>query len=180
VLSLAGSAIPNFWLALVLVAVFSVSWRLLPATGYASLAAGPQQWARSLVLPWLALALGGTAVIAKQTRDSFADAMSMEFIRVLQANGLSRRSIRYRHALRNAAIPITTTVGVVFVGLLSGSVLIETVFAAPGLGSAAVAATSEHDLPVIQGAVVYFTLLVVAMNLLVDLSYGWLNPRVRL
>ncbi|MEO6700681.1 MAG: ABC transporter permease [Jatrophihabitantaceae bacterium] len=179
VISLAGSAIPNFWLALVLVATFSVSLRWLPATGYTSLAAGPWPWARSLLLPWLALGLGGTAVIAKQTRDGFAEAMSMDFIRVLRANGLSERSIRYRHALRNAAIGIVTTIGMVFVGLLSGSVLIETVFAAPGLGSATVTATSEHDLPVIQGAVVYFTLLVVVMNLLVDLSYGWLNPRVR-
>ena len=180
VLSLVGSAVPNFWLALVLVAGFSVSWKLLPATGYVSLAEGPGPWARSLILPWTALALGGSALIAKQTRDAFAAALAMDFVVVLQANGLSRRSVLYRHALRNAAIPISTSIGIVFVGLLSGSVLIETVFAAPGLGSATVAATNQHDLPVIQGAVVYFTLMVVLMNLLVDLSYGWLNPRVRL
>jgi peptide/nickel transport system permease protein len=98
---------------------------------------------------------------------------------VLSANGISRRSVIYRHALRNAAIPVVTVIGITFVMLLGASVLIESVFALPGLGSELVNAAVEHDLPVIQGAVVYFTLIVVAVNVLVEVAYGLLNPRVR-
>ncbi|HEX5118416.1 MAG TPA: ABC transporter permease [Pseudonocardiaceae bacterium] len=180
VISLAGAAIPGFWLGLVLVTAFAVAWPVLPATGYVAFGAGPLSWLRSLVLPWVTLALGGSALIAKQTRDSLGEVLSRPFVRVYVANGLSTRSIVYRHALRNAAVPILTTVGVVFVGLLSGSVLVESVFALPGLGSAAVNATTSHDLPVIQAFAMWFTVLVVAVNLLIDLAYVWVDPRVRI
>lgn len=180
VVSLAGAAIPGFWLGLVLVTAFAVAWPVLPATGYVAFAAGPLSWLRSLVLPWVTLALGGSALIAKQTRDSLGEVLSRPFVRVYVANGLSTRSIVYRHALRNAAVPVLTTVGVVFVGLLSGSVLVESVFALPGLGSAAVNATTSHDLPVIQAVAVWFTVLVVVVNLVIDLAYVWVDPRVRI
>ncbi|WUR84378.1 ABC transporter permease [Streptomyces phaeochromogenes] len=179
VLSLGGMAIPNFWLAVVLTSFFSVTLRLLPVAGYVSFADSPGQWARSLVLPVTSLAIGGATIIAKQTRDSLGQVLGQDFIKTLQANGLAHRSILFRHALRNAGVPIMSVIGVVFVGLIGGTIFVEQVFAMPGLGSTVQQATASRDLPVIQGAVVYFTLLVIAANLLVDLCYGAIDPRVR-
>lgn len=179
VLSLVGLAVPGFWLGFVLVTLFAVAVRLLPATGYVPVGASPVAWARSLILPTVALALAPVALIAKQTRDGMLDALNRDFVHTLRANGASEASIVFRHALRNAAIPVVTVVGLMFVGLLNGTVLVETVFAMPGLGGLAVQSTTQHDLPVIQGVAVTFTVIVVLVNLLVDLAYGWLNPKVR-
>jgi peptide/nickel transport system permease protein len=175
-----GLALPDFWLALVLVVVFAVNVGVLPPTGYVPLGDDPAGWLKSLVLPVVTLAVPVTAVIAKQTRDAVASALEQPFVRTLRAAGVPERSLVYRHALKNAAIPILTVVGMVFVGALSGTVAVEFIFAIPGLGSTAVQATASHDLPVIQGVVMYFTGIVLLVNLLVDLAYGYLNPRVRL
>jgi peptide/nickel transport system permease protein len=107
------------------------------------------------------------------------DTVQRPFMRTLRAAGLSNRSLLLRHALRNAAIPVVTVIGVVFVGALSGTVIAETVFALPGLGGEAVAATTAHDVPLIQGIAIYFTFIVIVINLLIDLAYGWLDPKVR-
>jgi peptide/nickel transport system permease protein len=179
VLSLVAFALPNFWLALLLMAVFAVTLGVLPATGFVSFGDSPAGWARSLVLPVTALALSGIATFAKQTRDSMLTALSQDFVRMLRANGASETSIVFRHALRNAAIPVVTMVGLMFIGLFGGAVFIESVFALPGLGRLAVQATNQHDLPLVQGVVVVFTLVVVVTNLVVDLTYGWLDPKVR-
>ncbi|MFD4252436.1 ABC transporter permease [Amycolatopsis thermoflava] len=179
VFSLLGFALPNFWLGLVLITGLAVTVRLFPATGYVPLTASPSEWVASLVLPIITLALGGAAAVAKQTRDSMSDALDAEYVYVLRANGASERSLVLRHALRNAAIPVVTVVGLLFVGLLNSTVLVEGVFAMPGLGGLAVQATTQHDLPMIQGVAVTFTIVVVIVNLLVDLLYGWLNPKVR-
>lgn len=178
-LSLAGMAIPNFWLGLALIVIFAVDIRLFPANGYVPVEDSPLGWVQTLVLPVVALAVGGTTIIAAQTRDSVQDTLGRDFVRVLKANGLSARSVLFKHVLRAAAIPIVTVIGVVFVGLLSGTVFVETLFSLPGLGSAAVQATLQHDYPVVQGAVLYFTLMVVVLNLGLDLLYAWLNPKVR-
>jgi peptide/nickel transport system permease protein len=178
-ISLLGLAIPSFWLALALAELLAVKIRLFPATGYTPLDASPAGWLRGITLPVLTLAAGAVAFIAKQTRDSMADVMPREFIVMLRARGLSRRSVVLRHALRNAAIPVVTVLGLLLVGLLGGTVLIENVFAIPGLGQQAVTAAGSHDLPVIVGVAFYFTVIVVIANLLVDLSYRVLNPRVR-
>jgi peptide/nickel transport system permease protein len=177
--ALLGLAIPNFFLGLLLVAWFAVAIPLFPATGYVEPAQSIPEWLRGLVLPVVAIAVPGVAVIAKQTRDAMTDALARPFVRTLHACGVRRRSIVLKHALRSAAIPLVTVVGLVFVGSLSGAVVIESVFAMPGLGSLAVEATSERDLPLIQGVAVYFTALVVIVNLVVDLLYGWIDPRVR-
>ncbi|MFD5794135.1 ABC transporter permease [Streptomyces diastatochromogenes] len=179
VLALVGLAVPAFWFALVLIAVGAVRLRWFPVTGYVPLADDPVEWGRSLVLPVLSLSLSAVAIIAKQTRDSVLDTLGRDFIRVMQANGFSRRSILYRHVLRNAALPLVTVLGVVLVSLLAAAVFVETVFAMPGLGSLTQQATVQHDIPVIQGAVLYITILVVLVNLSVDLAYGRLDPRVR-
>jgi peptide/nickel transport system permease protein len=178
-LSLVGLAVPNFFLGLLLVAWFAVSIRLFPATGYVPLNSSPTEWLRSLVLPVVTLAVPGVAIIAKQTRDAMLDVMVSPFVRTLRATGISRRSIIFKHVLRSAAIPVATVISLVFISALSGTVLVESVFALPGLGGLAVQATTAHDLPVIQGVVLYFTVIVVAVNMIVDLAYGALDPRVR-
>ena len=177
--SLLGLAIPNFFLGLLLVTWFAVALPLFPATGYVTPQESPVDWLRSIVLPVITLAVPGVAVVAKQTRDAMRDALERRFVRTLRACGVSRRSIVFKHALRSASIPIVTVVGVIFVGALSGTVLVETVFAMPGLGGIAVQATGQHDVPLIQGVAVYFTVVVVLVNLFVDVAYGWLDPRVR-
>lgn len=178
-LSLAGLAAPNFWLALVLVELLAVQLPIFPATGYTPFAESPWEWLRGIVLPVLALSVGGAAFIARQTRDAMVDVLARDFIIALRARGLRLRSIIFRHALRNAAIPVVTLLGLMFVSLLGGSVLIENVFTIPGLGQEAVVASSTHNLPMIEGIAFYFTVIVIAVNLLVDLSYGWLSPKVR-
>jgi peptide/nickel transport system permease protein len=178
-IALVGLAIPNFFLGLLLVAWFAVALPWFPATGYVPFADSPSDWLASLVLPVVTLAVPGVAVIAKQTRDAMRDALERPFIRTLRAAGVPRRSLIYKHALRNAAIPVATVVGVVLVAALSGTVLVESVFAMPGLGGLAVTATDQHDLPLIQGVAIEFTVIVIVVNLLVDVAYGWLDPRVR-
>ena len=178
-IAMVGLAIPNFFLGLLLVTWFAVTLRVFPATGYVPFTQSPGEWLRSIVLPVITLAVPGIAVIAKQTRDAMLEVLDRPFIRTLRAAGVPGRSIIGKHALRNAAIPVVTVTGLIFIGSLSGTVLVETVFALPGLGGLAVQATSQHDIPLIQGVAVYFTIAVICVNLLVDLTYSWLDPRVR-
>ncbi len=178
-LSLLGLALPNFWIALVLVSVFAVAIPLFPAVGYVSFVDSPNAWATALVLPVTALAIGGLATVAKVARDGVSTAMESDYTRTLRACGISRRSLLWRHALKNSGVGIATVLGIAFIGALSGSVFVETVFALPGLGSLVVEATARHDIPVIQGVALAFTLIVIVVNLVVDLSYAWFNPKIR-
>jgi peptide/nickel transport system permease protein len=178
-IAMVGLAIPNFFLGLLLVTWFAVTLRVFPATGFVPFSQSPGEWIRSIVLPVITLAVPGIAVIAKQTRDAMLEVLDRPFIRTLRAAGVPGRSIIGKHALRNAAIPVVTVTGLIFIASLSGTVLVETVFALPGLGGLVVQATSQHDLPLIQGVAVYFTIAVICVNLLVDLTYSWLDPRVR-
>lgn len=177
--SLAGMALPNFWLALVMVELLAVKLPIFPTVGYTPLTVDPVAWLRSIVLPVLTLSAGAVAVLAKQTRDAMADTLSREYITMLRARGLPSRSVVFKHALRNAAIPVVTVLGLLLVTLLGGTVLIEVVFAVPGMGQQAVNASGGHNLPMIEGLAFYFTVVVVITNLLVDISYRLLNPKVR-
>jgi peptide/nickel transport system permease protein len=179
VFSLLGLAVPGFWLVLILNRWFAVRWRVFPVIGYRKISDSPWQWFVSLVLPVVAISVGPIASLTKQTRDSFLDAIGKDFVRVMQANGLPRRSVLYRHALKNAAIPLVTLLGINAVSLIGAAVVIEKIKAFPGLGSLAVDAAAGSDLPVVQGAVVYFCLFVIVIGLLVDISYSFLDPRVR-
>ena len=125
------------------------------------------------------MGIAGVAWVAKQTRDSMLDVMRSDFIRTLRAAGLPERSVVLRHGLRNAAIPVASVIGVHMVGLLSATILVEAVFVLPGLGGLAIQATLEHDIPVVQGIALYFTMLVIIINLLVDIALSWLNPKIR-
>ncbi|MTD57565.1 ABC transporter permease [Amycolatopsis pithecellobii] len=180
VVSLAGHSVPTFWLGLGLVAVFSVQLGLFNSGGYIPPERSLTGWAWSLILPVATLSFGAVALIAKLTRDSMLEVLDREFITTLRARGVPERTIIFRHALRSAAIPIVTALGLLLVGLLSGTVIVETVFGLPGLGGAAVLATTKQDAPLIQGVAVYFTLIVVVVNLIIDILYAWLNPKARI
>ena len=174
-----GIAVPNFWLAVILITLFAVRMPLFPATGYVPFAQDPRLWAGSLVLPVVALAFGGITAVAKQTRDQMLLAAASPYTRTLRANGASEFSLIYKHALRNAATPVVTVLGIIFVGALSGTVIIEKIFVLTGLGSQALQSALQADLPVIQGISLYFTAIVVIVNVLVDVASAILNPKVR-
>lgn len=179
VVTLLGASLPNFWVGLVLVSMFAVAVTWFPATGYVPFSIAPGQWALSLVLPVVALALGSIAMVAKVIRDGVATALSMDYMRTLRAAGLPEGVLIWKHALRSSAVSLVTVLGVIFVGALSGTVLVENVFVLPGLGSLAVSATARQDLPVIQGVALAFTVITIVVNLVIDISYGLLNPKVR-
>jgi peptide/nickel transport system permease protein len=178
-LALIGFSLPAFWVGTELIVIFAVWQNWFPATGYVSITQSPGGWLRSLALPVASLSLYGIAATAKQTREAMLDVLASQYIRMARANGISRSAVVFRHGLRNASIRVVTVLGLQAVGLLGGTVLAENVFALPGLGSLMVTAATQHDLPVIAGIVVCFTLMVVAINLLTDLAYAWLNPRIR-
>ncbi len=177
---LAGFAIalPNFWLGVGLVLFLAVDARLFPATGYTGLA-DPAQWLHALVLPVLALAFGMTMSLALQVRSAMIDVLARDYIRSLRASGLPERSVLFKHALRNCMAPVVTTVGFQLLGLLAGAVVIEQLFNLPGLGSVLVTGVTEHDVPLVQGAVLLFAVFVVVVNLLTDVAAAALNPRAR-
>lgn len=177
--STVGVAVPNFWLAVILIAVLAVQLNVLPATGYVDPSFSPSLWLASLVLPVIALAFSGITAVAKQTRDQMLIAIESPYTRTLRANGASELSLVYKHALRNAAGPVVTVLGIIFVGALSGTVIVENIFVLPGLGSQALQSTLQKDLPVIQGIAVYFTVIVVIVNVLIDVVTAILNPKVR-
>jgi peptide/nickel transport system permease protein len=178
-LSLVGLSVPSFWAALLLIAVFAVTLRWLPATGYVDPSRSLGVWLASLVLPVVALSLVGVTNVAKQTRDAMLDVLHRPFITTLRASGIAESSIIWKHALKNAAIPSVTVLGLAVTGALSGAVFVESVFVLPGLGTLAIEATQQHDIPIIEGIAVYFTIITIGVNLCIDLMYGWLNPKVR-
>jgi peptide/nickel transport system permease protein len=172
-------AVPNFWLAVMLVSLLGVKYRWFPTTGYVSWSDSPTGWLRSITLPAIALGLALAANLARQLRISLIEVMDSNYIRTAWAKGAGTGRIVVRHALKNASIPTVTVIGVQLGYLLGGTVIIEQIFSLPGLGSYMIQAIDAKDLPVVQGVVLVFALFQVAMSLLVDISYGYLNPRVR-
>ena len=170
--SLTGAAMPSCWLAYLLILVFAVHLYWLPVAGSGS-------W-QHLVLPSTTLGLSGAALLSRLLRSSMLEAMSNEYMRVARAKGLPERQVVLVHALGNALIPVVTVMGTMLGFLLSGAVIIETVFAWPGLGRIMIDAISFRDYPVIQGFVIFTGTVFVLVNLVVDVSYTWIDPRVRL
>ncbi len=179
VLAVLGTSVPNFWFGILLVLVFAVTLRWFPATGYSPLSDGLLPWASHLILPVVAIALAGIAGVARQTRASMNEVLGRDFIRTLMAAGTPYREVVFKHALRNAAIPVVTSLSFQFIGLLSGAIVIDQVFALPGLGSIMLVAINGRDIPVVQGVVILTALLVIIVNLCVDLLNAWINPKVR-
>ena len=179
-IGLIGFAIPGFLVAFFLVYAFAIKVRIFNAVGYIELADDPQGWLKSVTLPIIALSLGAVAAIAQQVRGSVKDALSMDYVRTLRARGLSFNRVVYKHVLRNAGGPALTMLGVQFVGMMGGAVIIEQIFAIPGLGPFATMATRASDIPAVMGLVVITALLVIVVNLVIDLLTAALNPKVRL
>ncbi|MGH2931066.1 MAG: ABC transporter permease [Solirubrobacteraceae bacterium] len=178
-LSMGGLSIPAFWAGLLLASLFAVKLRLFPVIGFVPWSQNPLQSIQSLTLPALALGLIQGAILVRYVRSAVIEVQGEDFLRTARANGLTFGQAIRRHGLRNAAIPVVTAAGLFVIAMLGGTILVEQVFALPGLGSLVVQAATDHDLPVIEGVVLYFTVIVIALNLLTDLSYAWLNPKVR-
>jgi peptide/nickel transport system permease protein len=179
VMAIAGFAIPGFLLAIILVTFLAIRIKLLPATGWVAFADDPANWGKSLILPVTSLVLATVASAAQQIRSAIKGVMERDFVRTLTSRGIPRREIITKHILRAAAPAGLTVLSLQFVGMLGGSVIIEKIFALPGMGELAVNATTQGDTPVVMGVVVYTVLIVIVVNLIVDLLNGWLNPKVR-
>jgi peptide/nickel transport system permease protein len=173
-----GVALPNFWLAMLLVATFALSWNLFPATGAKPLSAGLDQALLYATLPAIALAAGAIAEVARQLRSSLVEVLSSQYVRTLHAKGLSPTAILWKHGLKNVSVNLLTVIGLVFNRLLGATVVIEAVFAIPGIGSMVVHAAIHKDFPVIQGVVLALVLIVIALNLVIDVLYTVFDPRV--
>ena len=174
-----GVAIPNFWFALILIYIFAVWLRLVPAGGFPGWSAGIWPALKALFLPAIALALPQAAILARVTRSALIEVLGEDYIRTARAKGLPFGTVLWRHALRNALIPVLTIVGLQFSFLLAGTIIIENVFYLPGLGRLVFQAITQRDLIVVEGVVMLLVATVVAVNLLVDLSYALVDPRLR-
>ena len=179
VFAVIGFSVPSFVLAYLLIYVFAISTDLLPVQGFVSIRDGVRPFLSHIAMPSLALGLIFAALIARMTRASMLDVLAQDYIRTAQAKGLSNDRVLIGHALKNAAVPIATIIGVSFALLISGVVVTETVFAIPGLGRLTVDAILRRDYPIIQGIILVFSAAYVLVNLLVDLSYTFLDPRIR-
>jgi peptide/nickel transport system permease protein len=179
VFAVLGFSIPVFVLAYILIYVFAIASNLLPVQGYSSPASGLRPFLSHLVMPSIALGLVYIALIARITRASMLEVLAQDYIRTAHAKGLSNERVLLRHALKNAAVPIATIIGIGIALLISGVVVTETVFAIPGLGRLTVDAILRRDYPIIQGIILIFSAAYVVVNLMVDLSYALLDPRIR-
>jgi peptide/nickel transport system permease protein len=177
---LLGFSIPGFLIAEILVTLFAVKWNLFQATGYTNWSDSATGWLRSVTLPIISLAFASLASLALQIRGAVRDTLDLDFVRTLRSRGLSTNRVVYKHVLRNAGGPALSIVGVQFIGLLGGAVIVEQVFAIQGLGQVAVVSATKGDVPLVMGLVLLSAVLVVVVNLAVDLVTAWLNPKVRL
>lgn len=178
-LALFGVSMPSFWFAILLILLFSLHLGWLPASGYVGWEAGVIPHLRSMAMPALALGLFLVGSLVRFSRASMIETLVQDYVRTAKAKGISRRGIILGHALKNALIPTVTVLGIQFGGLLGGAVIIETIFAFPGIGSALLTAVNQRDYPVVQGVTLVVALAFTFSNLLVDVAYTWLNPRIR-
>lgn len=174
-----GIAVPNFWFAILMVIVFAINWGWFSAGGFPGWDAGILAVIKALTLPAVALALPQASILARVMRSSLLDTLSEDYIRSARAKGLSRRQVMWRHALRNAMIPVLTIIGLQFSFLLAGAIIIENVFFLPGLGRLVFQAITQRDLIVVESVVMLLVFAVVLVNFLVDLAYAWVDPRLR-
>lgn len=174
-----GFSTPVFVTGYILIWVFAIDLHWLPTSGYVSMLDDPLGAIRSLVLPVITVSLVFIAIIARITRVSLVEVLKSDYIRTARAKGVAPKRLLWRHALRNASIPIVTTIGATFAVMIGGVVVTESVFAIPGLGRLVLDAILRRDYPVIQGVILIFSAVYVLINLLIDLSYVWLDPRIR-
>ena len=174
-----GVATPNFWLGIMLIYLFSVVLGWLPAIGYVPFAEDPMGNLKGMIMPVIASGTAGSAGLMRQTRSAMLEVLRQDYIRTAYSKGLAERGVLTRHALKNAMIPIITVVGFEIGHLLSGSVIVETIFSLPGVGRFAVTGVIMNDLPVVQGVLLLFGVTVILGNLLADITYAVVDPRIR-
>ncbi len=174
-----GAAIPSFWLGLMMILLFAVRLHWLPAGGFAGWHADPVRSLRSLVLPVFALGLGQAAVITRMTRAAMLEELDQDYVRTARAKGLAALRVVLLHALRNALVTIVTIFGLSLTNVFIGSIIIEQVFALPGMGRLVLTAIGARDFPLLQGEILVYASTIVALSFLVDISYGFLDPRIR-
>jgi len=177
--ALLGLSIPNFWLGIIFIMVFSLMLGWLPPSGWRDPFREPLQSVRFMILPAVTLGTALAAGIMRQTRSSLLDTLNQDYLRTAQAKGLNDRQVVLRHALRNALIPVVTVAGLMVGRLLGGAVITETIFAIPGVGRTVVDAIFSRDFPIVQGAVLMMAFIVLVINLIVDLLYAFIDPRIR-
>ncbi|GAB3723736.1 ABC transporter permease [Nocardiopsis oceani] len=177
--SVLGYALPGFLVTLIIVLVFAVQLGWFPAIGYTPLNQSFSGWLATVTLPILSLSIAGIAGVSQQVRSSVIDVMGRDYVRTLRARGLPASRVVFRHVLRNAATPGLTVLGMQFVGLLGGAVIVEQIFGLPGIGAMTVQYTTRGDIPVIMGVVMVTVIVVIVINLLVDVLVAWLNPKAR-
>jgi peptide/nickel transport system permease protein len=178
--ALLGLSVPDFWLGLVMVLIFAVSLGWLPSGGFTPFLQSPTEWLRGMILPALTLGLVQVGFIARMARASMLDTLSQDYVRTADAKGLAKLHVVLRHALPNAMIPILTVIGIVSGALLGGAVIVEQVFSIPGIGRLIVGAIASRDFPVLQGGLLFLAVVYLAINLVVDILYAVVDPRVRL
>ncbi|MHB1007482.1 MAG: ABC transporter permease [Chloroflexota bacterium] len=174
-----GAAIPHFWKGIIFIYIFAMWLQVLPSSGYVRMDAGIWPNIRSLILPALSLGLGLSAVIMRQTRSALIEVLRQDYVTVARAKGLSENSVVMNHALKNAIIPVATVIGLQMGRLVGGTVIVETIFALPGVGRVAADSIFFRDFPMLQGVVVVMALAVLLSNFLVDVLYAYLDPRIR-
>lgn len=170
-LGMVGLAMPIFWSGLLLIIVFSTKLKVFPASGFSSI--------KHMILPWLALGFQSSAVIMRMTRSAMLDVLDKDYIRTAYAKGLSKPKIIFVHALKNAMIPVVTTIGLQAGGLLGGSILTETIFSIPGIGRLMVDSIKTRDYPIILGAIMLIAIVYSVISIIVDILYGFINPRIK-
>jgi peptide/nickel transport system permease protein len=174
-----GLAVPAFWAGILLILLFAVTLHWLPAGGFQPWQVDPMRTLKSLFLPALSLGLVRAAVLTRMTRSSMLEVLGEDYIRTARSKGLPKRMVVYKHAFRNAIIPVVTIVGLQAGDLLAGAIIIEMVFHLPGVGRLVFEAIGQRDLPVIQGVVLLIAMMIVVINFVIDISYRYLDPRIR-
>ena len=175
-----GVSMPSFWFGIILILIFAVQLKWLPAIGYAEIAdKGFGEWLKRLILPGLAIGAGYAAILMRFVRAGLLEVLSSDYVRTARAKGARERAVIVRHALRNALIPVVTVAGIQLALLLSGTVVIETVFSIRGLGRILVGAIFDRDYPIVQGVILLISVVFVLANLVVDVLYTFLDPRIR-
>jgi peptide/nickel transport system permease protein len=169
--ALLGAAMPVYWTGLLMIGIFAVQFRWFPVSGGTGL--------RALVLPTIALGMARTATMARLTRSSMLEVMREDYIKTARSKGLKERIVIYKHALKNALIPVVTVAGMSFGGMLGGTVITETIFTRSGLGRIAVESIWTHDLPMIQGVTIVYVIIFISLNLIIDVIYAYIDPRIR-
>ena len=174
-----GVSMPMFWLGMMGMLVFALRLRVLPSSGYVPMERDFTEWLRHMVMPIIVMSLGVNASILRLTRSSMLEVMRQDYVTTARAKGVSRRGVTFRHQLRNSLIPIVTYVSLSIPYLFTGSLLLESFFGIPGLGSVSINAINSADMSVVRAVVIFGALIYQVVNLLTDIAYGWLDPRVR-